>query len=366
MVVTLSPRVGDASTTTERAESSLAGAAWLATQFTGDGFIPDINGDPDYSNTAQSTLALAAAASQEPTFRSAMSFLESHVDDYLAVGGVGAYGYLLLLAEAAGASPTSFGGHDLVAELEATLGDFEPGLYGAGDPTFDGAFRQGLALLGLAAAGVAPDPSAVDWLTDQQCGPTSPASSVGGWEAYRADTSVPCGLPDPNNFTGPDSNSTALALAGLAAVGVTPPNDAVAFLDATQESDGGWSYIVGVGTDPNSTAIVVLALLGVGEDLEAAPWVESGGSPWDSLRSWQLGDEADPADRGAFASLFSDGLPDQFATQQAVWGMAGRPFPLGAVQFGPDTPTPPTSAPTGSAPVGGAQPQAATRPQFTG
>jgi hypothetical protein len=292
--------------------------------------------------------------------------MQSHVDDYVAVGGVGALGYLLLLADAAGESPTAFGGHDLVVELQTTLGDLEPGLYGAGDPTFDGAFRQGLAILGLASAGVAPDPSAIDWLTDQQCGAGSPASSVGGWEAYRADTTLPCGLPDPVTFTGPDSNSTALALEGLAAVAVTPPNDALAFLDGVQEPDGGWSFVDGVGTDPNSTALVVQALLSVGEDLESAPWVEAGGSPWDSLLSWQIGDDGDPADQGAFASPFSGGFPDLFATQQGVWGVAGRPFPLGEVQFGPDPTTTTTTTSTTTAPGGGGTSQPATRPQFTG
>ena len=100
--------------------------------------------------------ALAAAASEEATFDAAVAFLEDHVDDYVGAPGsegVGELGYLLLLAEAAGIPGTDFGGQDLVARLQSTLGDFAPGLYGAGDPTFDGAFRQGLAILGLASAG---------------------------------------------------------------------------------------------------------------------------------------------------------------------------------------------------------------------
>ena len=121
---------------------------------------------------------------------------------------VGALGYLLLLADAAGVPGTDFGGQDLVARLQATLGDFEPGLYGATDPSFDGVFRQGLAILGLVSQGVAPDPSATTWLTDQQC-------TSGGWEAYRADTSVPCGPPDPVNFIGPDSNSDRARARGV-------------------------------------------------------------------------------------------------------------------------------------------------------
>ena len=49
-------------------------------------------------------------------------------------------------------SPTSFGGTNLVARLLATqrTTGTDAGLFGAQDPTFDGAYRQGLALAALA------------------------------------------------------------------------------------------------------------------------------------------------------------------------------------------------------------------------
>ena len=319
-----------------------------------------MNDDPDYSNSAQSALALAASASHQSTFEAAVTFLQAHVDDYVnALGSddsVGALGYLLLLADAAGVPGTDFGGQDLVARLQATLGGFAPGLYGATDPSFDGAFRQGLAILGLVSQGVTPDAAATMWLTDQQC-------TSGGWEPYRADTSVACGPPDPINFIGPDSNSTALAVEALAAEGVTPPHDALAFLDATQGADGGWAFLSGLDVDANSTALVIQALVAAGEDPESAPWLESGGSPYDSLLAWQI-TEGDPADIGGFTTDFSDGFPDQFATQQSVWGMAGLAFPLGVVDFdGPDQPTTSTTSPGAPTTPAGNQ---ATRPQFTG
>ena len=59
-------------------------------------------------------------------------------------------------------------------------------------PTFDGAFRQGLALAALAAAGVpktnARVPGRIAWLAHQQC-------ANGLWEAYRSDTSMACLRP---------------------------------------------------------------------------------------------------------------------------------------------------------------------------
>ena len=60
------------------------------------------------------------------------------------------------------------------------------GLYGSSDPTYDGVFRQSLAILGLHAAGQTPDPTAIDWLLDQQC-------ADGGFSSYNADAGQ--GLP---------------------------------------------------------------------------------------------------------------------------------------------------------------------------
>ncbi len=225
---------------------------------------------------------------------------------------------------------------------------------------------RGLAIVGLESQDVVPDASAITWLADQQCGAGSPAAAIGGWQAYRADTSVPCGPPDPVNFVGPDSNSTALALAALAAEGVAPPNDALAFLDATQAPDGGWAFIEGLDVDPNSTAVVIQALVAAGEDPQSAPWVESGGSPFDSLLDWQI-TAGDPADVGGFATPFSQGFADQFATEQAVWGVAGRAFPFGLVVF--ESPTQPTTTSAPPSTPGGADgsgPEASTEPRFTG
>jgi hypothetical protein len=363
MSVLVLPSRGNAATPAERATATQLGADWLAGQFTSEGYIADVNGDPDFANTVQATLSLAVSASNEATFDAAIAYLEAHVDDYVNLLGsddsVGALAYLLLLADAAGVPGTDFGGNDLVDRLEATLGLLEPGLYGATSPTFDGVYRQGLALMGLASAGVTPDPAAVSWLTDQQC-------SSGGWDAYRADTSAPCGPPDPVNFIGPDSNSTALAVQGLAAIGADAPADPLPFLDDTQGSDGGWAFIEGLDVDPNSTALVIQALVAVGEDPEAAPWVEGGSSPYDSLLAWQI-TTGDAGDIGAFASAFSDGLPDLFASQQGVWGVAGAVFPLGPVDFGGGDGTSTSTTSVASTSSGGGTSQPATaQPQFAG
>ena len=44
-----------------------------------------------------------------------------------------------------------------------------PGIFGTSDPTYDGVFRQSIALVGLRAAQTPIPPSAVGWLVGQQC-----------------------------------------------------------------------------------------------------------------------------------------------------------------------------------------------------
>lgn len=320
--------------TTDPPAAAAYGARWLASKVTPGGWVADPNGDPSPGATVSTALALASARVERDTFDRSMGWLAAHVDDYVVVGAAdspGNLGYLLLLVDAAGLDPTSFGGSNLVTRLQGTLGAREPGLFGVADPTYDGAFRQSLAILGLGSAGVPVPVVAVSWLTDQQCG--APSAAVGGWQAYRADTAQPCSAPDPVNYTGPDTNSTALATEALAMLGVSPSHDPVAFFEGAQDATGGFAYVTGGQVDPNSTALVIQALRAVGEDPAQGVWAIAGGSPYESLLSWQLGCSAPPADVGAFASPFSGGAPDAYSTQQAVWGASGNAFPLGRVDF---------------------------------
>ena len=356
------------------------GAAWLADQLAPGGYIEGVGGAPSYGSTMQTALALAAAGTEEGAFDAIVAFL---VDDPLAAvddgGGevlVQSLGTLLLVLDAAGVDPTDVGGTDLVALLEGTLGLHTPGLYGATDPSFDGAYRQSLALLGLLSAGVTPPQVAVDWLVDQQCDAATPAAE-GGWEPYRASTAVPCTAPDPDLFVGADTNQTALAVQALATLGVTPDHDALGFLAAAQADDGGFPYLTGGTVDPNSTALVIQALAAVLGPDGVAGFDGPGGDPLGSLLAWQVPCGAPEA--GAFTSPFSDGEPDQFASQQGVWGAALATFPLGEVTFvdagdpcAEVAPTTTTTAPTSTtAPVTSTTAAAAAavvvaRPAFTG
>lgn len=372
--------------TTDPSTAAGYGARWLAGQVTADGYVEGPGGVPAAGPTLQTAVSLAIAGVEQAAFDRTVDWLADDVESVIGPPGArspGSIGYLLMVVRAAGGDPTDFGGVDLVSELAATYGVTEAGLYGATDPTFDGVFRQSLAILGLRAHGLAVEAGAITWLQDQQCSAGSPAAAIGGWQAYRPDTGVPCGPPDPVMFTGPETNSTAAAMMALASVGSAPGSDPLAFLDGAQATDGGWAFIPGLDVDPNSTALVIQALIAAGED--PADWTTTGGDPWSSLLAWQIGCDADPADVGAFASPFSDGFPDQFATLQGVWGAAGSAFPLGSVSFQPapvpcESAVPPGSPLPPAEPAGGGltttttrstagvpvQAVATTSPRFTG
>ena len=128
------------------------------------------------------------------------------------------------------------------------------GLYGRGDATNDGVFRQSLAILGLVANDVKPNKAAITWLLKQQC-------ADGSFQPYRADTSKACEVSDPVNYTGPDTNSTALALSALLVVNqASSANAAANWLAKNQNKDGGWPFFIGSNSDANSTGLVLAAV----------------------------------------------------------------------------------------------------------
>ncbi len=307
--------------------SARAGADWLANQLTPSGYIPgNAPGQANLSFTANTVLALAAAGADLPQANTALTYLSTQVSQYVTVSGSDGASQLALLildAHALGADPYSFGGTNLVSRLLAT--EQPTGLFGVQDPTFDGAYRQGLALSALAAVGVTGSVrlgTAESWLLAQQC-------SNGGWSSDEALN--PC-TGDPNAFAGADTNSTAAAVQGLVAQGALPSTGesaALSYLAATQQSDGGWAYYANPTslpgpTDPDSTALVVQALVAMGQSPTAAPFVKVSGDPVSALVAFQL---STGADAGAFQFTLGGGA-DLTATFQAVPAVAGvvNPF----------------------------------------
>ena len=140
----------------------------------------------------------------------------------------------------------------------------DAGLYGTVDPTHTGVHHQALAILGLDSVGVSPDKAAVKWLVTQQC-------LDGSFVSYRASIRTACGPSDGVNFSGPDTNSTALAALALNASGKTAQAmRAVRWLTkATAVAHNGKTGVAyyssqGALPDTNSSGLAYAAMAGVG------------------------------------------------------------------------------------------------------
>ena len=301
-------------------------ANWLSGLITPAGYIASSPGVANLDATANAVYALAAAGVDLGQATAALTYLEAHVDAYVTVGpadGPGQLALLILDAHAMGVSPTSFGGTDLVARLVATqrTSGTDAGLFGVQDPTFDGSFRQGLALAALAVAGMATGSTvtaAESWLTGQQC-------PNGGWTSY-INSSNPCN-GKPANFAGPDTNSTALAVQGLEAqhaLSASSAKAAVRFLSRGEDADGGWGYEPNApkapgSTDPDSTALVLQALLSLGVSPSSAKLTKGSTDPVADLLTFRV---TSGSGTGAIGFPGSTG-PNLLATYQAVPALAG-------------------------------------------
>jgi LPXTG-motif cell wall-anchored protein len=286
----------------------------------------------------------AAAAGYDPT---TLSHGGPTVVDFLAAqaatacrpatGSAGRCGALIQAVVAAARDPRAFpqAGSDLVTLLD---GFRNPASGGFGDA---GAFSQALAIQALVAAG-APVPSlAVSFVKKAQ-------DSDGGWN-YK-DIS--------NDASGSDTNSTAMSLMALDAAGDHSRDGvALAWLHTQQDGDGGFPYQAGAGvaSDPDSTAVVLQALIGTGQDPAAPAWARTGHTPITALAAMQTGGGGYPG---------YTGKPDPFTTAQVPTALerVALPVPFSTRPFytpgsrlgGPaPTPAPPTATPHVNAGVAG-------------
>ncbi|KIF74256.1 hypothetical protein QR77_10175 [Streptomyces sp. 150FB] len=219
------------------------------------------------------------------------------------------------------------------------------GLYGTGDPEYDGVWRQSLAMLGQFAAGIRPANQAIAWLKAQQC-------ANGAFPAYRAETRTPCDAQ-----TAVDSNSTAAAVEALSTIGAQRPamQKSLSWLKSVQNADGGWSYTPGTPSDANSTSLVIGALTVAG--LRPSAMKSSAGkNAYDALVDFSLpcdvktgaakaadGGDAGGAPGGAPGGGAFAYQPDKAgkltanndATAAAVLGGLGKRMVTAPVQAGP-------------------------------
>lgn len=191
------------------------------------------------------------------------------------------------------------------------------GLYGSQDPTYDGVYRQSLAIVSLVAAGQAPDSRAVDWLLAQQC-------SDGAFTAYRSDPTVAC------TTSKEDENATAAAIQALVALG-KPTSTAIAALKRFQLADGGFYDSAAFGapaSDANSTGLAQSAFVAAG--IDSASVTANGKTADDYLRSLQLPCSATEG-AGSYDYQTEPTLAaNDYATVQATLGELGKAFTVAA------------------------------------
>jgi hypothetical protein len=303
-------------------------ATWIAGQQTANGSIGG-----SLSTTVNGILALAAAHVDTAGAQSALSYVEANADAYITVDGADGpaqLAALILDARALGVDPTNFGGTNLVARLLATeqTSGTDAGLFGTEQQLNDffvGTYMQGLIFTALKAVGQKADAAAVNWLTAQQCpsgGWTLPDQAVGGG----------C-TEDPAGFTGPDNQTTSLALQGLSAQGALTASieaKGLSYFSGGQDADGGWSTYpnstaLPQQTDSQSTGLVIQALLALGHSPSSSTFTGSGHSPVSALLSFVV---TSGPDKGALG--FEDNTSGNLlASNQLVPILAGLIYGFG-------------------------------------
>ncbi len=283
-------RVGDA-----RAAATPAGYL-LAAQNADGGFgaSPGSASSQLYAGWAALGLAVAGENPQDIA-RGGHSLIDYIQGGLGSATDAGSLERTILVLHAAGLSPHSFGGRDVVGALERDI---------RGNGSVSGQVNlTAFAVLALRAAGAFPPADTIRWLMRQQ-------DSDGGFNfATRG------GSSDPD-----DTGAALEALAGTGGAGAAHARArAVRFLRGGQDSDGGFASLPGAGSNAQSTAFVVQGLLAAGVDPGSVR--RHGASPLDYLRSLIAADGHVRYSRG------TDQTP-VWVTAEALMALDGKPLPL--------------------------------------
>lgn len=335
-----------ASAATDAAPATAAGT-WLAGQLQATGWIAhnqqyDFD---DYGLTIDAGLALHTVGAPSSVVESISDAVAAHLDDYVSGFGTivsaGGTAKALVLAQAAGDDPASYGGHDLVTDLEGRVSDS-----GRIEDDFDSTaadyanvIGQAFAVQGLDAAGSAQAGAVTGFLLEQQCSAGYFRQDFSAADA--ADQTCDGGSGKPNV----DATAQAVqALQGRLDDPGVPGHvaDAVDWLLAHQKGNGAFGSNADIAANANSTGSAAYALLASGETDAAAR-----AAAW--LRAHQATNVAscayyDSADTGAV--LYDDaartaaqaGPMDAALTDQSVRATAQALTGLLAAQAGPGTP----------------------------
>ena len=274
-------------------------------------------GAADFGLTIDGALALAATRDEDPALRKIVAFIDGDgkdpsgktINDWTGIGtryvSGGAIGKEALLAEVVGDNPGSFGGHDLIAALNASVcrrasGGATPACPAAGSyRNAASVFDQALGIIAQLRAG--QDSEAV-----------APIAYLESLQA--ANGSFPSLIPAGG---GPDVDSTAMAVMALALVrGRRAARDVasgVAWIVSQQERNGGFPSAGAESVNSTGLAIQAMALrtpayrahIGAARAFLASEQNVNGGFAADAT-----------GPRGSNVR----------ATTQAVGGAVGRPF----------------------------------------
>jgi hypothetical protein len=298
-----------------------AAADWATSQLTNGLLTVRFSGTdfPDYGLSADLAISLAEVGGHGATVTAISDAVKANINSYVGDDGAGEsyagpLGKAAVLARAAGADPTSYGGENLVTRLEARVSTSGATAGRISDASAFGEFAnvigQAFAARALDDANSSLTGSATDFLLEQQC--------AAGW--FRLEFSDP-GAPDQScagdSGANPDTDVTALAVVLLGSQAGDPDVStvlakAVSWLQSTQKADG--SFGGGTSTEAanaNSTGLAGWALGERGSTAgaeKAATW----------LRQHQLANAGSctvyaAADRGALS--YDDGARRAAAVQ---------------------------------------------------
>ena len=255
--------------------------------------------------SSQVLLAVAAAGRNPAEWRNAAgdSLLDYLASPAAAPQDVGTAGRLAAGLSLAGINPLSV--NPLLAEMFAQAYDPSTGLY----DSYQSIWNQSLAIWGVLATGATLPQPAVDWLISQQ-------NSDGGWGWAAGEAS--------------DTNSTAIVLQTLAATsrrgGDEVVDAAIAYLRGQQNADSGFPFDLAVSTssDSNSTALVISSLTALGIDTEGSDeWIRGDVTPvtpLECLAGFQTS-------AGSFEWQAGTG-GDLLSTAQVIPALSGAIFPI--------------------------------------
>ncbi|HEX4754384.1 MAG TPA: hypothetical protein VH661_01365 [Candidatus Dormibacteraeota bacterium] len=268
----------------------------------------------------------------------AYHYLSTHASAISTAGGAAKY----VLAWVAAGKPAAIDASAWLTKLNAPAGGggfLEPnGAFHNGNATIEtaNAFSQSLAVLADLAAGHSLPAHATGWL---RC-----AQRPGGGFGYAINDAA----ATPPSFCGDtssDTNDTGIVMQALGRAGVVTATPAVTiYLHSAQQPDGGFSFGTTGSSDPDSDAIVIQALVAIGQDPTGAAWRKGGHNPLTNLESF-----ADPHGSGGY--IFpGNTVPDAFTTSAIPQALVLKPYAT-ATDIAAGTSPPPASTPT-PAPTG--------------